>query len=63
MSPEQAQGRAVDYRSDIFSFGAVLYEMVSGLRAFRGESLVSTLAAVVERDPPSSHVPQCKHTQ
>lgn len=53
MSPEQAQGKPVDGRSDIFSFGAVLYEMLSGRRAFRGESLVSTLAAVVERDPPS----------
>src|SRR5581483_5843979 len=42
-----------DARSDIFSFGAVLYEMVTGRRAFRGESLVSTLVAVVERDPPS----------
>ena len=53
MSPEQAEGRPVDARSDIFSFGAVLYEMVTGQRAFRGESTISTLAAVVERDPPS----------
>jgi len=51
MSPEQAEGRPVDARSDIFSFGAVLYEMVTGQRAFRGESRISTLAAVVEQDP------------
>jgi Tol biopolymer transport system component/tRNA A-37 threonylcarbamoyl transferase component Bud32 len=51
MSPEQAEGKPVDARSDIFSFGAVLYEMITGQRAFRGESRVSTLAAVLERDP------------
>jgi serine/threonine protein kinase len=52
MSPEQAQGKPVDARSDIFSFGAVLYEMITGQRAFRGESRISTLAAIVEKDPP-----------
>ena len=52
MSPEQAEGRALDARTDIFSFGAVLYEMVTGQRAFRGESRASTLAAVVEKEPP-----------
>jgi serine/threonine protein kinase len=52
MSPEQAEGKPVDARSDIFSFGAVLYEMITGQRAFRGESKISTLAAVVEKDPP-----------
>ncbi|HYW41937.1 MAG TPA: protein kinase [Bryobacteraceae bacterium] len=52
MSPEQAEGKPVDARSDIFSFGAVLYEMVAGQRAFRGESRASTLAAVVEKEPP-----------
>jgi hypothetical protein len=51
MSPEQAEGRPVDARSDIFSFGAVLYEMVTGQRAFRGETRISTLAAVVEKEP------------
>jgi serine/threonine protein kinase len=51
MSPEQAEGKPVDARSDIFSFGAVLYEMITGQRAFRGESRASTLAAVVEKDP------------
>jgi Tol biopolymer transport system component len=53
MSPEQAEGKPVDARSDIFSFGAVLYEMVTGQRAFRAESMASTLAAVIGNNPPS----------
>lgn len=52
MSPEQAEGKQVDARSDIFSFGSVLYELFSGKRAFATESRVSTLAAVVDKDPP-----------
>jgi hypothetical protein len=52
MSPEQAQGAAVDYRSDQFSFGSVLYEMATGARAFQGKSAVETLAAVIHQEPP-----------
>jgi hypothetical protein len=51
MSPEQAQGRAVDTRSDIFSFGSVLYEMVSGRRAFGGDNVVSIMASIVRDEP------------
>jgi eukaryotic-like serine/threonine-protein kinase len=51
MSPEQAQGRPVDERSDIFSFGSLLYEMVSGQKPFHGESSVTTLAAIIEKEP------------
>jgi Tol biopolymer transport system component/predicted Ser/Thr protein kinase len=51
MSPEQAEGRTVDARSDIFSFGSVLYEMVTGVRVFRGKSTMSTLAAVMNTEP------------
>jgi Tol biopolymer transport system component/tRNA A-37 threonylcarbamoyl transferase component Bud32 len=51
MSPEQADGHPVDARSDIFSFGAVLYEMVTGKRAFMGDSKLSTLASVLHSDP------------
>jgi serine/threonine protein kinase len=51
MSPEQAQGKTVDERSDIFSFGSMLYEMVSGQRPFQGDSAVATLAGIIEKDP------------
>jgi len=53
MSPEQADGRPVDARSDIFSFGVVLYEMLSGSRAFGGTSTVRVLTAVLHDEPPS----------
>ena len=52
MSPEQVRGRAVDHRSDIFSFGAILYEMLSGRRAFHGESAADTVSAILREDPP-----------
>jgi serine/threonine-protein kinase len=51
MSPEQAEGRAVDMRSDVFSFGAVLYETISGRRAFQGDSAMSTMAAILRDQP------------
>ncbi len=51
MSPEQAEGRKVDARSDIFSFGSILYEMLSGKRAFRADSTPGTLAAVINLEP------------
>ncbi len=51
MSPEQAEGKPVDMRTDIFSFGSLLYEMATGRRAFAGDSFISTLAAVVQKDP------------
>ncbi len=52
MAPEQFEGRAIDARTDIFAFGAVLYEMVSGRKAFEGSSIGSLIAAIVEHDPP-----------
>jgi serine/threonine protein kinase/Tfp pilus assembly protein PilF len=53
MSPEQAEGRELDKRCDIFSFGLVLYEMLCGQRAFRGDSWISTLAAILHDEPRS----------
>jgi serine/threonine protein kinase len=53
MSPEQAQGRPADARSDLFSFGLVLYEMLTGRRAFDGENPTSVIAAILEREAPS----------
>jgi Tol biopolymer transport system component len=51
MSPEQLRGKAVDSRSDIFSFGAILYEMLTGRRAFAGDSQVDTMSAILKEDP------------
>src|SRR5262249_40034431 len=51
MSPEQAEGKKVDARSDIFSFGSVLYEMATGQQAFHGDSKMSTLAAILNQEP------------
>jgi len=52
ISPEQLKGQPADHRSDIFSFGAILYEMLSGKRAFRGESMAETMSAILREDPP-----------
>lgn len=59
MSPEQAEGKRADARSDVFSFGAVLYEMVTGRRPFQGDTKISTLAAILAREPepPSRIIP------
>src|SRR3954451_8606386 len=52
MSPEQCRGAVVDARSDLFSFGAVLYEMLSGRRAFRGDTMADTISSILKEDPP-----------
>jgi serine/threonine protein kinase len=52
MAPEQVRGRPADQRSDIFTFGAILYEMVTGDRAFRGDSSVEAMNAILKEEPP-----------
>src|SRR5208282_221155 len=51
MSPEQVRGKAADHRSDIFAFGSILYEMLSGQRAFRGETAADTMSAILKEEP------------
>jgi serine/threonine protein kinase len=51
MSPEQAEGKHIDTRSDVFSFGSMLYEMLTGQRAFRGDTRASTIASILREDP------------
>jgi Tol biopolymer transport system component len=62
MSPEQVRGLSADHRSDLFAFGAVLYEMLSGQRAFRGDTTADTMGAILMKDPPDlpvaeQHIP------
>lgn len=52
MSPEQVRGKATDQRSDLFSFGSILYEMLSGKRAFQGDSPADTMSAILKEEPP-----------
>ena len=52
MSPEQVRGKAADKRSDLFAFGTILYEMLSGQRAFRGETAADTITAILTKEPP-----------
>jgi serine/threonine protein kinase len=54
MSPEQVRGKSADKRSDIFSFGTILYEMLSGQRAFRGDTAADTITAILTKEPPTS---------
>src|ERR1700687_1192351 len=58
MSPEQVEGKEADARSDIFALGAVLYEMVTGRRAFQGKTTASTIAAILASDPPPLSIVQ-----
>ncbi len=52
MSPEQVRGHLVDHRSDIFSFGVILYEMITGRRAFQHETMAETMSAILKEEPP-----------
>ncbi|HET9328732.1 MAG TPA: protein kinase [Candidatus Eisenbacteria bacterium] len=58
MSPEQVRGQAADARSDLFAFGAMLYEMLSGQRAFTGQTAVDALSAVLQHEPPALQEPR-----
>ena len=61
MSPEQVRGEALDHRTDIFSFGAILYEMLSGHRAFAGNSSADTMSAILREDPADLPHPGLQH--
>jgi len=58
MSPEQAKGKTVDKRADIFAFGAVLYELLTGKRAFQGETITETLGAIIHKEPDWAALPE-----
>ena len=61
MSPEQVSGQTVDHRSDIFSFGAILYEMLSGQRAFQRETMAETMTAILKEEPQELSALKPKH--
>ena len=52
MAPEQVRGLKIDHRADVFAFGAILYEMLSGVRAFRGDTTIDTITSILKEDPP-----------
>ena len=58
MSPEQARGKPVDKRTDVWAFGCVLFEMLTGKRAFEGETVSDTLAAVLTKEPDWAALPR-----
>ena len=58
MSPEQAKGKPVDKRADIFAFGAILYELLTGKRAFEGETITETLGAIIHKEPDWAILPE-----
>ena len=58
MSPEQAKGRPADKRSDVWAFGCVLYEMLTGRRAFPGDDVMETLSAVIRAEPDFAAIPR-----
>ncbi len=60
MSPEQVRGRDTDHRSDIFSFGVILYEILTGQRAFRGDSAIEVMSAILKEEPPEISLTNCK---
>jgi eukaryotic-like serine/threonine-protein kinase len=63
MSPEQARGKIIDKRSDIWAFGCVLYEILTGRRAFEGEEVSDVLASVLAREPDfDASLPECRPT-
>ena len=57
MSPEQARGRVLDRRTDVWAFGCVLFEMLTGVRAFSGDDVTETLASIMKSDPPMARLP------
>jgi serine/threonine-protein kinase len=61
MAPEQAKGKAADKRSDIWSFGVILYELLTGKRLFQGETAVEILGGVLNKEPDISAAPACVH--
>jgi serine/threonine protein kinase len=60
MSPEQARGQSLDRRADIWAFGCVLYEMLTGRAAFGGDTISDTLAAILEREPDLTVLPAAR---